>query len=67
MEKLLSVMPNLQTHYYFKLDFLRMDQRAGESKHDFKNPKVARLIKYPKGMSRGRNIQWGAHLQNQNY
>ena len=29
MEKLFSAMPNLQTHYYSKLDFQKVDQHIG--------------------------------------
>ena len=29
MQKLFSIMSNLQTHYHFKLYFQKVDQRAG--------------------------------------
>ena len=29
MRKLLSIMSNLQTHYYFKLGFQKVDQHTG--------------------------------------
>ena len=29
MKKLFSIMPNLQTHYHFKLDSQKMDQHTG--------------------------------------
>ena len=28
MKKLFSIMSNLQTHHYFKLDFLKVDQQT---------------------------------------
>ena len=29
MKKLFSIMPNLQTHYHFKLDFQKVDWQTG--------------------------------------
>ena len=29
MKKLFSIVPNLQTHYHFKLDFQKVDQDTG--------------------------------------
>ena len=29
MKKLFSIVPNLQTHYHFKLDFQKVDQHTG--------------------------------------
>ena len=29
MKNMLPIMPNLQTHYHLKLDFLKVDQNTG--------------------------------------
>ena len=48
MKKLFSIMPNLQTHYHFKLYFQKLDQHTGSKWliwliHDTKHPKDNQL------------------------
>ena len=61
-----STVPNVARTISCKACNSPVEDTSGECKHDM-SPKVAFSIQYLGRISRGRNIQGVAHLQNQNY